>query len=239
MASVDDVTVTFHVDHKPEDTFPAMLHRLATRFTPATIIDVGASDGQWSRMAHGVWPEAKLLLFEPNPVFKRALADMVISGACVARAIACQHSDGFSTVRMNFEKPYQGVYDLGDEMHEAGAPEVVTVPVATIDHEVEWRKLPGPYLIKLDTHGREHDILAGARETLKQAGALVIEVYTWSQGPSSMRMAELIPMIEMAHGFLPSDLCEPMRRPYDGRMVQCDMLFEPKTADGMQVPNLW
>ena len=115
----------------------------------------------------------------------------------------------------------------------------MTVPVSTIDREIQQIGLPGPYLVKLDTHGREHRILAGARETLKQAGGLIIEVYTWPQGPNSMRMAELIPVIELAHGFLPSDLCEPLRRPYDGRLVQCDMLFEPRTAAGMNVPNLW
>ena len=222
-----------------DNTFPAMLARLAARFTPATVIDVGASDGQWSRMALGAWPAANLLLFEPNPVYADALAAMESSGAHVARALACAQASGEKTLRMAFDKPYQGVYELDDADHAAGAAEVVTASVATIDHEVEWRKLPGPYLIKLDTHGREHDILAGARETLKNAGALVIEVYTWSQGPTSMRLAELMPVIELAHGFLPSDLCEPLRRPYDGRMVQYDMLFEPKTAAGMNVPNLW
>lgn len=222
-----------------DNTFPAMLRRLAARFAPATIIDVGASDGRWSRMAREVWPAANLLLFEPNPIYGVALAEMERDGAHVARALACEQSSGEKTLRMNFEKPFQGVYDLGDEMHMAGAPVEVAVSVATIDREVESRKLPGPYLVKLDTHGREHQILAGARETLKRSGALVIEVYTWAQGPSSMRMIELIPVIELAHGFLPSDLCEPLRRPLDGRMVQCDMMFEPRTADNMNTPNMW
>jgi FkbM family methyltransferase len=222
-----------------DNAFHAMLRRLVARFTPDTIIDVGASNGSWSRMAREVWPAANLLLFEPNPVYAEALAEMECSGAHIARALACAQSTGEKVVRMSSDKPFQGVYEPGDEMHAAGAPEVVTVPMSTIDAEVARLGLPGPYLIKLDTHGREHDILAGAREALKQACALVIEVYTWSQGTTSMRMADLIPNIEREHGFLPSDLCEPLRRPYDGRMVQCDMLFEPKTAAGMNVPNLW
>lgn len=222
-----------------QDTFPAMLSRLAARFAPATIIDVGASDGRWSRMAHEVWPASTMVLFEPNPVYQTELAQMEHEGAHVARALCCAQPNGKTTVRMNFSKPFQGVYELGDQMHEAGAPEVVTVPMSTIDAEVARLGLPGPFLIKLDTHGREPEILAGARETLKNTGALIIEVYTWSQGPNSMRMADLVPAIEMAHGFLPSDLCEPLRRPYDGRMVQYDLMLEPKTATGMDVPNLW
>jgi FkbM family methyltransferase len=221
-----------------DNTFPAMLSRLAKRFTPATIIDVGGSDGRWSRMAREVWPTAKLLLFEPNPVFKVALAEMEREGAHVVRALACASASGETTVRMDFEKPYQGVYELDDLMH-SGSGETATASLATIDHEVTWRNLPGPYLVKLDTHGREHEILAGATQTLRSAGALVIEVYTWSQGPNSMRAAELIPCIEMAHGFLPSDMCEPLRRPLDQRIVQLDMLFEPRTAENMNTPNLW
>lgn len=217
-----------------------MLNRAKERgIEPKTIVDVGSSDGRWSRMAREVWPAAQLLLFEPNPVFAHELQKMEATGAHVARALCCAQPGGETTVRMNFEKPYQGVYELGDEMHAQGAPEAVTVYLSTIDHEVQARCLPGPYLVKLDTHGREHDILAGARETLRNTGGLIIEVYTWSQGPNSMRAAELVPVIEMAHGFLPTDLCEPLRRPYDGRMVQCDLLLEPRTAAGMNAPNLW
>ena len=48
-----------------------------------------------------------------------------------------------------------------------------------------------------------------------------------------MRAAELIPFIQRELGFLPSDLCEPLRRPLDGRLVQVDMLFEPEGAKFM------
>lgn len=233
----EDVTLNLKVE--PDNCFRAMLIRAASRFTPKTIIDVGASNGSWSRMAREIWPEANLLLFEPNPVFKSALDEMEAAGAHVARALCCATDTGQTAVRMNFDKPYQGVYDLTDSAHAAGAPETVSVPVHSIDHEVQRRQLPGPYLIKLDTHGREHEILAGARQTLVAAVGLVIEVYTWSQGPNSMRAADLIPHIEREHGFLPADLCEPLRRPYDQRMVQFDLLLEPVAAQGMQTPNLW
>jgi FkbM family methyltransferase len=241
MPSIDDLPKhNPHLDRPAttENTFPAMLRRAAARFTPKTIIDVGASDGQWSCMVREIWPEAALLLFEPNPVYQPALAAMEASGAHVARALACAESSGVKTLRMDFEKPYQGVYELDDSIH-AGAAEVVTASVSSIDNETKLRGLPGPFFVKLDTHGREHDILAGARETLKYAVGLVIEVYTWSQGPNSMRAAELVRHIENQHGFLPTDLCEPLRRPYDSRLVQCDMLFEHRTAAGMEVPNLW
>lgn len=206
-----------------DNTFPEMLRRLAARFTPATIIDVGASDGRWSRMAHEVWPEAKLALIEANPVFRPQLECFwnEHKKSYVWFDLAGERI-GTARVRFAHDDPFQGVYPAGDEGAE--------VNVASIDFLTSPTLLPGPYLIKLDVHGREHEILSGARETLKHTGAIVAEVYTWSQGPNSMRAAELIPHIEREHGFLPSDLCEPLRRPLDGRLVQVDMLFEPRTA---------
>src|SRR5438067_8913981 len=40
---------------------------------PATIVDVGASDGRWSELARAVFPAAELFLFEPQPVHAAAL----------------------------------------------------------------------------------------------------------------------------------------------------------------------
>lgn len=238
MATAEGITV--EVKFEKENSFPSMLRRAKARgMVPMTIVDVGSSDGRWALMARTIWPDATLLLFEPNPVYAAALSEMEAKGALVVRALACAQSSGEKALRMNFEKPYQGVYELDDSMHAAGAPEVVATPVTTIDHQVERLALPGPYLVKLDTHGREHEILSGASSTLKSACGIIAEVYTWSQGPNSLRMSDLIQAIEVAHGFLPADLCEPLRRPYDSRMVQCDMLFEPETAEGMQTPNLW
>ena len=47
----------------------------------------------------------------------------------------------------------------------------------TIDHEIGASSLPGPYMIKLDTHGYEVPILCGATETLRNTNLLVIETY--------------------------------------------------------------
>src|SRR3954452_22071877 len=33
---------------------------------PVTVIDVGAFEGDWSRMAHRIWPRSRIIMFEPN-----------------------------------------------------------------------------------------------------------------------------------------------------------------------------
>lgn len=46
---------------------------------------------------------------------------------------------------------------------------MVEAEMTSIDHEVNRLRLPGPFLIKLDTHGFEVPILAGATATLENA----------------------------------------------------------------------
>ena len=47
----------------------------------------------------------------------------------------------------------------------------------TIDELVTQRELPKPYLIKIDTHGRELAILDGAAGTLADTQIVIIESY--------------------------------------------------------------
>ena len=86
---------------------------MATRFTPATIIDVGASDGQWLRMAHEVWPEAKLLLIEANPVFRDQMFRMLhdYPSAQFAGKLCGDGSSITKLVRFAGDDPFQGVYE--------------------------------------------------------------------------------------------------------------------------------
>ena len=65
---------------------------------------------------------------------------------------------------------------------EAKAPAKV-VRETTIDHEIGAYGLPGPYLIKLDTHGYEAPILCGATEP--PILGKKFEITYWSFRPST------------------------------------------------------
>jgi FkbM family methyltransferase len=207
-------------------SFPSLLARLALRVTPRTIIDVGASDGRWSEMALASWPCARYHLLEANPVFRPSLEE-----ACLRRP---EHSFTMALVggeksrvpcRFNLENPYQGV-DVSE------GPGSVLIDSTPVDAEVREHDLPPPYLLKFDVHGHETAILEGCPSTLPETCAIVMEVYTWRQGERSLRFWDMCSHLEKS-GFLPTDMCEPLYRPYDGRLCQVDMLFERADAEGM------
>ena len=113
---------------------------------------------------------------------------------------------------------------LGGVASTTVAEGMITVPATTIDHEVSARSLPGPFAIKLDTHGFELPILEGAKATLRETSLLVIEVYNFTLLPGALRFHEMCAYLAPL-GFSPIDLCDPMYRPKDGAFWQCDLFF--------------
>lgn len=205
----------------------AGLARAAARGTQvATVIDVGASDGRWSTMAAECFPRARFLLVEAQATHEAALRRLERSDARFEHAlVAAGPRDG--TIHFDAAEPFGGVASERNT-----GPADVVVPMRTVDSLVAERELHGPFAIKLDTHGFETAILAGARETLRAASLLVIEVYNFTLMPADsgcLRFYELCTWLEQ-RGFRCVDLCEVSRRPGDQVLWQMDMLFEPTSS---------
>ncbi|MDP3069239.1 MAG: FkbM family methyltransferase [Opitutaceae bacterium] len=183
----------------------------------ATWIDVGASDGSWSRRARRHYPAARFALFEPLAERQAALATLRAKFGFEIVAAAAGAAPGHVSFAI----------DPGLDGSWVAAPGTTgtrTVPVETIDRVVQERKLPGPFGVKLDTHGFELPVLAGAARTLESAALLVIEAYNFQLTPGSLRFHELCAWLE-ARGFRCLDLADPMRRPRDGALWQMDLAF--------------
>ncbi|MGH9675472.1 MAG: FkbM family methyltransferase, partial [Candidatus Acidiferrum sp.] len=96
----------------------------------------------------------------------------------------------------------------------------------TIDDEIGAHGLPGPYMIKLDTHGYEVPILLGANETLRKANLVVIETYNFRIQGSSLLFHEMVAYMR-ERGFGVIDMSEPLWRELDRALWQIDLFFVP------------
>lgn len=199
---------------------PGVLAHAAQRgFHPGTVIDVGASNGVWSEDAHRYFPQAKYLLFEPLAERHEALRHLrERRGFDFVAAVAGNRRGeiGFSV---------DAALD-GSGVARPGETPSRIVPVTTIDEEVASRNLPAPYCLKLDTHGHELQVLAGADRVLGRTGLLIIEAYNFHLTPGCLRFHELCAWLE-TRGFRCCDLADPMRRPGDGVLWQMDLAFAP------------
>jgi FkbM family methyltransferase len=212
-------------------SMPAALKRLNRNAIPvATIIDVGASDGKWLLMARAHFPSAKLLMIEALKEHQPALenikrrdpqSDYVIS--------ACGAGPGEVTFNVAADLDGSGI---SQEPTNGGR----RVPVTSIDHLVREKKLPGPFLIKLDTHGYELPIIEGASETLKHTNVLIVEAYNFKLCPECLRFHELCARLEEL-GFRCLDLADPLNRKHDGLFWQADLFFGRKDLKLFDYPH--
>lgn len=200
-------------------TLEAAFRRLKSRqIDVGSVIDVGASNGCWTRALMPHFPQARYLCVEAQAVHEPELLDFAAKNDNVEIALAAA-GDREGAIHFDAADPFGGAASEAPLTRNG-----ITVPMTTIDAEVSRRNLQPPYLIKLDTHGFEMPILAGAVQTLKHTNVLVIEVYNFDIAPSTMRFPELCVRLE-AQGFRCADLFDVMYRPKDNTLWQMDLVF--------------
>ncbi len=187
-----------------------------------TVIDVGASDGRWTKICRRFFPAATYLLIEAQPVHQPALhvlkqrlprLDYVMAAA----------GDGVGEIYFDVSAPLGGLAS-----YTPFEKNCLRVPMTTIDHEVERRSLEPPFLIKLDTHGFEVPIFHGAKESLGHTELIVVETYNFPLQPGVLRFHQMCAFLE-ERGFRCADVCEPLHRPGDDALWQFDLFFIPAT----------
>lgn len=217
------------IEHDPNNMV-TMLERASARVKPATIIDVGASDGRWMDIARRFWPASSGLLIEADERHWQWLDQYAAAhGYHTAHAMAGERP-GVGHFAFSPTDPWGG---QGSDAPRADTREIVCVSVGD---EVKTRQLAGPYLLKLDTHGFERQVLNGAWQILDECCAIVVEAYTCVLQRGALTFWELCEFLG-ARGFSPTDIADVMRRPLDGRWWQMDMLFERSSAEMVGLPR--
>jgi len=183
-----------------------------------TVIDVGASDGRWAEIMMECLPECHYLLIEAQPVHEPALQEFKRKHAKVDIVLKAA-GDQCGEIYFNAKDPLEGQasYTPYEQFN-------IRLPLTTIDAEIQSRQLPGPYLLKTDTHGFEIPILKGAIQTLQKTEAIIMECYNFPVASDSLFFYEMCAHLTTI-GFRCIDLVDPTFRPYDGAFWQMDLVF--------------
>lgn len=202
----------------PRATMEAGIAKLADiGVQPKTVLDVGASNGMWSKLAKPYFPTADYVLFEPQPVHQSALQ------ACCSehpnfRSIAKAVGRVEGWTRFDARDPWGGA------LSTVSADGYIEVPVISLSEAVKAYGCRAPYFIKLDTHGFEKSILEGAAEILPDTCALVVEAYNHRFTDEGMLFWELCARLDES-GFRVVDIVDVMHRQHDDTFWQCDLFF--------------
>jgi FkbM family methyltransferase len=198
-------------------------------FTPATIYDIGAYHGNWTKLARGVFPNAAYCLFEANPDHATVLSSTGERHYIAALSDQERESVSFYTPR-NAGATGASLFREQTVHYQGENLRVVSVATRRLDSIVREHGLPPPDLIKLDVQGSELGVLRGAGEILSTCSALIAELSFIQGNEGAPSAAQVMSGIEEL-GFQPVDICK-VRRAATGNPVQTDILFANKALYG-------
>ncbi len=192
-------------------------------YHPATIIDVGAYRGDWTKEVQPIFPKANFLMVEPQPERAATLESLTKKLPNVYFASALAGASDDAETAFNVLKTGSSVYAQRYKAEEL-TPKTITLPVQTLDTLVKKNALPGDYFIKLDVQGYEPEVLKGATEVLKDTEVVLLEANLLNYLYDAPLLADVVTFMAERH-YLPFDICELYRKNDDGVLAFVDMMF--------------
>jgi len=194
-------------------------------FSPRQIIDAGAYHGEWTQLAHTVFPLAHLLLIEPQPALSVSL-NLLCAGLPSARLRPCLLGRTEGEAAFLLQESNSRVVPTD---YPAGHGEsVVRIPVGTLAQIAREEGFEKCELLKLDLQGHELEALAGAGEIFGKTEVILCEV-SWLRIGDVPIVAEVLAAFT-ARGYRPYDVMGFNYRPLDRALWQTDFLFVLETS---------
>lgn len=193
------------------------LHYLPRGFRlDGLVIDAGANVGDFIATIRRLEPSGKVLAFEPSPSLRRPLADRFADdGGVTLNHRALAETAGRATLHAASLSAYSSLLTPHEHIHVTGDAEVRTVALDDVVQEPVR-------LLKIDVQGYELPVLRGARGTLAQADAVLIEVNFAPEYEESTMFCDVDEFLREA-GFVLSGMSEPVRP--GGRAQSADACY--------------
>jgi FkbM family methyltransferase len=141
-------------------------------FTPKVIYDIGSCVMQWTRVAHEIWPSARIIMFDAFDAAEFLYAESQFD-----------YHIGVLSDKVKNIKFYQNDRMPGGNSYYKENDDIVFPPhkfkeyeTSTLDDVVKARGFPPADLIKLDVQGSERDILTGGLHALRECEHLIVEM---------------------------------------------------------------
>ena len=195
-----------------------------------TVLDVGANEGQFVKVARALFPEAPILAFEPNPHLTHALERLLaVSGSGVVFPLACGREPAVIPLYLTKFSPSASLLRPTElripDFPVAEIGETIQVKVERLDDIVRSSELARPpYLLKIDVQGFELEVLQGATGILPDVSVVLCEVNA-ADFYAGQAGFEQIYLFMREHGFKLVDLGEPIRARATGEVLYFDVAF--------------
>lgn len=186
-------------------------------FSPITVVDVGAFEGNWSRLAKSVWPSARLIMIEPNLDKKERLLKLA---ADLDASLFCELLGAENGKAVQFHLMESGSSIMAER---SAVPRTIEMrQLRTLDSLL--KDVEAPAILKIDAQGYELEIIKGASTILPLFEAVLLEVATIEINVGAPLLHDVVAFMK-TYGFVAYDILEIHRRPLDNALNQVDIVF--------------
>lgn len=204
-----------------------VLELIRSECTVRTIYDVGANVGTWSILARAIFPEARIIAFEP---MRSHISEFENETRKLGNIQLYKLGLANSNTQMNLQ-----VTSFSDassilhgtallcETYQISPAGVEEIHVARLDDLVEKERIAIPDLIKLDIQGYELEALKGGIHTMQQTKYILMEV-SFVEMYTGQPLFEEVILFMNAHKFTVKAFCE--NTPTGRNLIQIDILFK-------------
>ncbi len=197
----------------------------ARRFSPRGIIDVGANEGEWTRVALSIFPQTPVLMIEPQDEMEKPLSELTKTNPnchLIKAGAGAKNGELLQTIWDDF----QGSSFLPAEdtaLLKTGKQRKTRI--VTLDG-VLARDYPHflPDLVKLDIQGFELEALSGAESLFGRTEIFILEASLFPFMPNQPIVREIISFMA-ARQYELYDIPVTRRRPHDGDLGLVDLAF--------------
>ncbi len=195
-------------------------------FSPQSVFDVGAYQGDFAELCFELWPETSVTCFEVLPGPSNNILQRAQAGKSLQLIPCLLGAENRPEVEFNLAETASSV------LTEQAQPQMekAIFPMRTVD-DVVARELHGraPDFLKMDVQGYELEVLKGATRSLPSIQVILAEVNFLDLHDGVPLLAQFISWMH-DRGWAAYDICGLIRRPLDRALWQADMIFVPENS---------
>jgi len=195
----------------------------------ASILDIGANEGQFADKIRLLFPHARIYAFEPLPsVFEKLKNNFREDAKFAAYNLGLGNESGILELNANEYSPSSSFLNLADahtsNFEEAVETKKINVTVERLDDISAIKEIVLPLLIKVDVQGFEDMVIEGGKNTFKKASVVICEL-SFVELYKGQSLFEDIFRRFTHLGFKFAGSIEQLRSPETNRILQADGIF--------------